>query len=199
MMLSAGHCVPNTVNALWGSCKPWVTDCTASLGWNSSVLPAGWTYNMYYGGSGGDSAALEVHSAFAGNWVAYSSWWHWGNNAKVNIWGSTSPVLGETICQGGATTGISCGTVEELSWSFNQPAAPGGIYGPTYIEGMIRAEGMCSQSGDSGGPVTIWHGGLAYGIVNSVGCGAPDFPYFRVSIEPITRALNGSGLQLYGG
>lgn len=66
---------------------------------------------------------------------------------------------------------------------------------------MVSVANTCVNFGDSGGPVTIWHGAWASGIVS--GGGLPAIPgqcaYTYMRVEPIQRIQSIYGISVYGG
>ncbi|WP_117214912.1 S1 family peptidase [Allorhizocola rhizosphaerae] len=75
----------------------------------------------------------------------------------LNIVGPGSPVVGQTVCRSGSTTGVRCGQITGLNQTVNY--AQGTVYG------LIRTN-ICAEPGDSGGPLYVPSTGRILGILS---------------------------------
>jgi streptogrisin B len=92
---------------------------------------------------------------------------------------------GQSACRRGSTTGTHCGQVTGVNWSVRYPDG--------MVTGMIRTN-ICSEPGDSGGP--LYAGSLALGLTSggSGNCATANSVTF---FQPVTEALNAFGVQVY--
>jgi hypothetical protein len=102
----------------------------------------------------------------------------------IRLTSARTPSVGETVCARGSTTGTHCGTVLAVNVTVNYSG--GGI-----VTGLIDSS-LCSESGDSGGPV--YSGSSALGIVSggSGSCASGGETFF----QPVVEALNAYGVVL---
>jgi streptogrisin B len=101
-----------------------------------------------------------------------------------DITGAAHPVVGQSVCHVGRTTGYRCGTVQAVNVTVNY--AEGAVYG------LFRST-ICSEPGDTGGPA--FSGGTALGIIvgSSGNCGSGGFTYY----QPVAEWLSAYGLSIY--
>ncbi|MGW7264469.1 S1 family peptidase [Streptomyces sp. NPDC054842] len=101
-----------------------------------------------------------------------------------DITGAANPVVGQSVCHVGRTTGYRCGTVQAVNVTVN--------YGGGIVYGLFRST-ICSEPGDSGGPA--FSGGTALGIIvgSSGNCSTGGFTYY----QPVAESLSAYGLTLY--
>jgi streptogrisin B len=101
-----------------------------------------------------------------------------------DITGAANPVVGQSVCHVGRTTGYRCGTVQAVNVTVN--------YGGGIVYGLFRST-ICSEPGDSGGPA--FSGGTALGIIvgSSGNCTAGGFTYY----QPVAESLSAYGLSVY--
>ncbi|NJQ02543.1 S1 family peptidase [Streptomyces zingiberis] len=101
-----------------------------------------------------------------------------------DITGAAHPVVGQSVCHVGRTSGYRCGTVQAVNVTVN--------YGGGAVSGLFRSS-ACSEPGDAGGPA--FSGGTALGIIvgSSGNCGAGGVTYY----QPVTEWLSAYGLSLY--
>jgi streptogrisin D len=78
--------------------------------------------------------------------------WH-GSGNVTDITHSRDPGVGEAVCMSGYRSGVECGTVWELNVTAHYPEGD--------VHGLFRTD-ICTQDGDSGGPV--FHNDAALGI-----------------------------------
>ncbi|MFJ3981187.1 S1 family peptidase [Streptomyces fungicidicus] len=95
-----------------------------------------------------------------------------------------NPVVGQSICHVGRTTGYRCGTVQAVNLTVN--------YGGGIVYGLFRSS-ICSEPGDAGGPA--FSGGTALGIIvgSSGNCSSGGVTYY----QPVTEWLSAYGLSIY--
>ncbi|MER7486119.1 S1 family peptidase [Streptomyces sp. NPDC126497] len=101
-----------------------------------------------------------------------------------DITNAARPVVGQSVCHVGRTTGYRCGTVQAVNVTID--------YGEGTVYGLFRST-LCSEPGDTGGPA--FSGGTALGIIvgSSGNCSAGGFTYYR----PVTEWLSAYGLSVY--
>lgn len=127
-----------------------------------------------------------VHSSFPGNdygLIQYSD----PSQAESGIRGSGgttflitsagTPSVGQSVCVRGSTTGTHCGTVLALNVTVN--------YGDGYVVTGLADSTVCSEPGDSGGP--IYSGSTAHGIISggSGNCTSGGRTFFQLVTEPM--------------
>lgn len=184
-MMTAGHCItPGGVQ--WWSCKAGASPCPY----------AGWESGQRYGGQSGDSGVLSHTSAYWGDWDEVPGVIDWAYGVRRAMTHTSTPVLGNQVCHYGATTGQSCGIIDDEYYARVYGAI--GPYPDTYIEGVFRVKDICVQPGDSGGPATngdSW----AMGIVSGVDSYPSPCYTGTLLVEPINRIQNTYGIYVYGG
>jgi streptogrisin D len=128
-------------------------------------------------------------SSFPGNdyaYVRYSTSYtnHPGTVGSVDITGSGTPSVNQTVTRRGSTTGIHSGRVTALNATVR--------YAEGTVSGLIRTT-VCAEGGDSGGP--LYSGPTAYGLTSggSGNCSSGGTTYF----QPVTEVLNRYGLHVY--
>lgn len=101
-----------------------------------------------------------------------------------DITNAANPVVGQSICHVGRTTGHHCGTVQAVNVTLN--------YGGETVYGLFRST-ICSEPGDIGGPA--FSGGTALGIIvgSSGSCSSGGFTYY----QPVAEWLSVYGLSVY--
>lgn len=101
-----------------------------------------------------------------------------------DITNAAKPVVGQSICHVGRTTGYRCGTVQAVNVTIN--------YGGGTVYGLFRST-ICSEPGDTGGPA--FSGGTAIGIIvgSSGNCSSGGFTYY----QPVAEWLSAYGLSVY--
>ncbi len=94
----------------------------------------------------------------------------------LNIVGPASPVIGQTVCRSGSTTGVRCGVITGLNQTVNY--AQGTVYG------LIRTN-ICAEAGDSGGPLYVPSTGRIIGILSggSGNCTSGGTTFYQPIIE----------------
>lgn len=97
---------------------------------------------------------------------------------------AANPVVGQSVCHVGRTTGYRCGTVQAVNVTIN--------YGGGTVYGLFRST-ICSEPGDTGGPA--FSGGTALGIIvgSSGNCSSGGFTYY----QPVAEWLSAYGLSVY--
>ncbi|MFI9766158.1 S1 family peptidase [Streptomyces sp. NPDC052415] len=107
-----------------------------------------------------------------------------GTIGTVDITGTASAYVGQSVCRRGATTGVRCGVVTALNVTVNYS---GGV-----VYGLIRTN-ICAEPGDSGGP--LYAGDKVLGILSggSGNCTTGGTTYY----QPIQEALTTYGLSVY--
>ena len=110
---------------------------------------------------------------------------HPGTIGTVDITGTATAYVGQSVCRRGATTGVRCGVVTALNASVN--------YGNgAIVYGLIQTN-ICAEPGDSGGP--LYAGDKVIGILSggSGNCTSGGTTYY----QPIQEVLNAYGLSVY--
>ncbi|WP_052849442.1 S1 family peptidase [Streptomyces avicenniae] len=102
-----------------------------------------------------------------------------------DITGVANPAVGQPACRSGGATGQVCGTVTGLNYSVNYG-------GGAVVSGLIRTN-VCSEPGDSGGP--LYRGTTGYGLTSggSGNCTSGGITYF----QPVVEALTAYGATVY--
>ncbi|MGW7210483.1 S1 family peptidase [Streptomyces sp. NPDC054837] len=110
---------------------------------------------------------------------------HPGTIGSVDITGTATAYVGQSVCRRGATTGVRCGRVTALNATVNY--ASGDI-----VYGLIQTN-ICAEPGDSGGP--LYAGDKVLGILSggSGNCTSGGTTFY----QPIQEALSAYGLSVY--
>ncbi|MFI6335007.1 S1 family peptidase [Streptomyces sp. NPDC050535] len=108
-----------------------------------------------------------------------------GTIGTVDITGTATAYVGQSVCRRGATTGVRCGVVTALNATVNY--ASGDV-----VYGLIRTN-ICAEPGDSGGP--LYAGDKVIGILSggSGNCTSGGTTYY----QPIQEVLSAYGLSVY--
>jgi hypothetical protein len=200
--MSAGHCALSNQppgSPPWWSCKPGLA-CPTPPG--PPNLGAGYQQAFHYGANYGGTHSDNMVLYFNGEarWPISPGWWNWQHHQRVALTNTHDPNVGETVCQGGAVTHIACGQVERTDWDGWYGPTLNTVFGDTYVNGMISVRDICVNFGDSGGPVTMWHGAWAVGITSGGATpAASGCAYTIMRAEPISRAQAQYGIYVYGG
>lgn len=146
----------------------------------TSVRAADQTPLGIFGGSvfpGGDMAWVEVGPG----WTIHPYVRSGGTLFPVR--GSRPAPIGSSVCRTGSTTGWHCGTIQQYNVTVNYPQGT--------VSGLARTT-LCSEPGDSGGPVLS--GDQAQGIISggSGNCSSGGTTFF----QPINPILQQFGLTL---
>ncbi|MDQ0912630.1 streptogrisin B [Streptomyces canus] len=110
---------------------------------------------------------------------------HPGTIGTVDVTGTATAYVGQSVCRRGATTGVHCGRVTALNATVN--------YGDgTVVTGLIQTN-ICAEPGDSGGP--LYAGDKVVGILSggSGDCATGGTTYY----QPIQEVLNAYGMSVY--
>ncbi|WP_069762483.1 S1 family peptidase [Streptomyces sp. LUP47B] len=110
---------------------------------------------------------------------------HPGTIGTVDVTGTATAYVGQSVCRRGASTGVHCGRVTALNATVN--------YGDgTVVTGLIQTN-ICAEPGDSGGP--LYAGDKVVGILSggSGNCATGGTTYY----QPIQEVLNAYGLSVY--
>ncbi|MFF7857472.1 trypsin-like serine protease [Streptomyces sp. NPDC007904] len=101
-----------------------------------------------------------------------------------DITSAAHPVVGQSICHVGRTTGYRCGTVQAVNVTVD--------YGGGTVHGLFRST-ICSEPGDTGGPA--FSGGTALGIIvgGSGNCASGGRTYY----QPVAEWLSAYGLSVF--
>jgi len=108
-----------------------------------------------------------------------------GTIGTVDVTGTATAYVGQSVCRRGATTGVHCGVVTALNATVNYG-------GGTIVSGLIRTS-ICAEPGDSGGP--LYAGDKVIGILSggSGNCASGGTTYY----QPIQEVLSAYGLSVY--
>ncbi|OEV28819.1 streptogrisin B precursor [Streptomyces nanshensis] len=101
-----------------------------------------------------------------------------GTGEPVDITGSASPLVGQSMCHVGRVSGLQCGTVEAVNVSVNYPEGT--------VNGLFRSTAH-SEPGDEGGPA--FSGNTALGFIVGSGGGSTFY-------QPVSEVLAVYGLTL---
>jgi streptogrisin B len=110
---------------------------------------------------------------------------HPGTIGTVDVTGTATAYVGQSVCRRGSTTGVHCGRVTALNASVN--------YGDgTVAHGLIQTT-ICAEPGDSGGP--LYAGDKVIGILSGGSgiCATGGTTYY----QPIQKVLTTYGLSVY--
>ena len=104
---------------------------------------------------------------------------------SIAVTGAGNPYVGQSVCRSGATTGVRCGSVTALNQTVTYPE--GTVYG------LIRTN-ICSEPGDSGGPIYVPSTGVIVAIVSggSGNCTVGGTTY----AQPIMEIISAYGLTI---
>jgi streptogrisin B len=110
---------------------------------------------------------------------------HPGTVGAVDVTGTATAYVGQSVCRRGATTGVRCGVVTGLNATVNYG-------GGSTVSGLIRTN-ICAEPGDSGGP--LYAGDKVIGILSggSGNCTTGGTTYY----QPIQEVLSAYGLSVY--
>lgn len=106
------------------------------------------------------------------------------NGTVQDITGAANPTVGLAACASGSTTGVHCGQVNGLNYTVSLPNGS--------LTGLIRTN-ICSEPGDSGGPLYAGSTGLGLNSVGSGNCTSGGTTFF----QPLVEALNTYGATVY--
>ncbi|WUE89384.1 S1 family peptidase [Streptomyces sp. NBC_00490] len=110
---------------------------------------------------------------------------HPGTIGSVDITGTATAYVGQSVCRRGATTGVRCGRVTALNATVNYGSGD-------IVYGLIQTN-ICAEPGDSGGP--LYAGDKVLGILSggSGNCTSGGTTFY----QPIQEALSAYGLSVY--
>ncbi|WP_374402424.1 S1 family peptidase [Streptomyces sp. 35G-GA-8] len=106
------------------------------------------------------------------------------NGTVQDITAAANPTLGLRACASGSTTGVRCGQVNGLNYTVSSANGT--------LTGMIRTN-ICSEPGDSGGPLYAGSTGLGLTSIGSGNCTSGGTTFF----QPLVKALNAYGARVY--
>ncbi|MFE0678258.1 S1 family peptidase [Streptomyces sp. NPDC058867] len=108
-----------------------------------------------------------------------------GTIGTLDVTGTATAYVGQSVCRRGATTGIRCGVVTALNTTVNYA-------GGHIVHGLIRTN-ICAEPGDSGGP--LYAGDKVIGILSggSGNCTSGGTTFY----QPIQEPLAQYGLSVY--
>ncbi|TDC74644.1 S1 family peptidase [Streptomyces hainanensis] len=100
------------------------------------------------------------------------------------ITGFANPVVGQSACRSGSTTGVRCGSVTGLGWTVD--------YGNGEVVYDMIQTNICAEPGDSGGP--LWSGATGLGLTSggSGNCTSGGVTFF----QPVVEAANAYGVTV---
>ncbi|MGW3422195.1 S1 family peptidase [Streptomyces phaeochromogenes] len=110
---------------------------------------------------------------------------HPGTIGTVDVTGTATAYVGQSVCRRGSTTGVRCGRVTALNATVN--------YGNgDVVYGLIQTN-ICAEPGDSGGP--LYAGDKVIGILSggSGNCTSGGTTFY----QPIQEVLSAYGLTVY--
>ena len=101
-----------------------------------------------------------------------------GAVGRQDITSAADPVVGQSACRRGSTTGIHCGSVLAVNTTVNYPEGT--------VTGLIQTN-ICAEPGDSGGP--LFAGSTALGLTSggSGDCQRGGITFFQPVSEPLAR------------
>lgn len=153
--LTAGHC--GNIAATWYTDSAHLTVLGTTTG---SSFP-------------GDDYALVKYTNTG---IAHPGTVDLHNGSSRDITTAGTAYVGEPVCSSSGVTGVHCGTVLAVNATVNY--AEGTVYG------LIKTN-ICSEGGDSGGP--LYDGSIALGIASggSGNCSSGGITYFQPVTEPL--------------
>nr|6XHZ_A Chain A, Alpha-lytic protease homolog N4 [Streptomyces monomycini] len=109
-----------------------------------------------------------------------------GGGRYLDVTGAARPVVGQSVCLPGATTGRHCGRVEAVNVSVNHPEGT--------VSGLVRTS-ACTEPGTAAGRPAV-SGSTAVGLALGGGgnCASGGTTY----LQPVLPALAAFGLTLHG-
>jgi streptogrisin B len=154
-----------------GAGGPWYAD-------SARTVAVGTTAGVSFPGN--DYAAVR----YTNTTVSYPGEVSLAGAGSRDITTAAAPVVGQSVCHVGRTTGYRCGTVQAVNVTVN--------YGGGIVYGLFRSN-VCSEPGDAGGPA--FSGGTALGIIvgSSGNCASGGFTYY----QPVVEWLSAYGLSIY--
>ncbi|HST69295.1 MAG TPA: trypsin-like serine protease [Solirubrobacterales bacterium] len=178
-MLTAGHCFPGWMSE---------TNKWASNASDGTIYEIG-SVETYRYGAQGDWGKIRAD----GSWWADTTNWpsqvaHYWGNQSYPITYEAWPYTGQYLCFSGNKSGTSCGTVTNVQVAGLE--AEEGVPLPP----MIETNGICTERGDSGGPLYSYSSNTAIGMLTGSPEGAPpcSINYFT----DITRATTDLGVTV---
>ncbi|MCX4903602.1 S1 family peptidase [Streptomyces sp. NBC_00878] len=110
---------------------------------------------------------------------------HPGTIGTVDVTGTATAYVGQSVCHRGSTTGVHCGRVTALNATVNYGSGD-------VVYGLIQTN-ICAEPGDSGGP--LYAGDKVIGILSggSGNCTSGGTTFY----QPIQEVLNTYGLTVY--
>lgn len=110
---------------------------------------------------------------------------HPGTIGTVDVTGTATAYVGQSVCRRGSATGVHCGRVTAVNATVNYG-------GGTIVSGLIQTN-ICAEPGDSGGP--LYAGDKVIGILSggSGNCASGGVTYY----QPIQEALSAYGVSVY--
>jgi V8-like Glu-specific endopeptidase len=191
-MLTAGHCVSTLAGG-----PAYEVHQTERLSGNDTEpgdLLGVVTASSYTVGDGGDSAYIQFAPGIGGQPMVFAGGMH--SHATIPIVGTAPVKAGEKVCYSGAATGEHCGFTV-VGWPQTVAFGASRDHAKISIGNEWRATGTdcTSRKGDSGSPVYIRRGGVAYavGILSGGQLKPNSCPFY---FTPVTLALKTLGLRL---
>jgi streptogrisin D len=107
------------------------------------------------------------------------------NGAFQDITGASRVPVNSTVCKTGSSTGTTCGRVLRYNTTVNYPQGT--------VRGLTTTN-VCTQPGDSGGP--LFAGSQAQGVTSGGTVGSCSQAGFRSFFQPVDEILSVFGLTL---
>jgi V8-like Glu-specific endopeptidase len=152
------------------------------------------TASHYTVGDSGDSAFVQLASGIREQPMVFSGGMR--SHSSIPVVGVAAVKAGEKVCYSGAATGEHCGFTV-VGWPQTVAFGSSRAHAKISIGNEWRATGThcTSRKGDSGSPVYIRRGGVAYavGILSGGQEKANSCPFY---FTPVTLALRHLGLRL---
>lgn len=176
-LLTAGHC--STGNTAYTRTQyrsqnapyDFAPDNTPTLSGATALGPG--LAGSFEAGNGYDHGLITI--AMPGNWspLPQITTWNYGEGSNLQnpltLRDARAPLVGETACKSGATTGWTCGTITQVDYltcvSGSGPTCIGGYQ----LNGVWAT--ICMRGGDSGGPVVIGTTAIGVNSASSAGAG----------------------------
>lgn len=177
-VLTAGHC--STGNETFSRTQYRSQSAPFDFSPNNTPTVTGATVlgpglaNSFEDGNGYDHGLITISNP--GNWTPLPqiTTWNYGGGSNVQnpltIRDARAPLVGETACKSGATTGWTCGSITRV----NERTCIGGSGSDCtggYLLNGVWAN-ICMRGGDSGGPVVVGTTAIGVNSASSAASGA---------------------------
>lgn len=173
-LLTAGHCTTNNVGFTRTQYRTQNTPFDYSGGAPSlsgaTALGPG-VSGSYQAGSGYDHGLISLAAPANWNPLPQITTWNYGGGSNtqnpLTIRDARAPLVGETICKSGATSGWTCGGITAVDRAACVGGSGGACTGGYVVNGVFA--NICLRAGDSGGPAVVGSTAIAVNSASSAG------------------------------